>query len=327
VQHPAEHPTSRWQLNDYARDQHTLTPYPGTPPGTYALMTTVYRQADGFQLAAPVAVGSVSITCPSAAPALDPLKRLDAAFGPVTLLGVDWVDPTLDAGATLIFTAYWMPIATPGRDLQARLQLLHESGAVAAERIVPPIRADYPTTAWQPGCPLRAPLRIRIPAELRGGRYTVGLSLLDGDTPTQEAVVALGLVEVREPMRSYTPPAFEFAVGAEFGDVAELVGWTLTSDQVTLVWRALGANAQDYTVFVHSLASDDTILVQSDSPPAGGARTTTTWVAGEYIMDTHVLALSGGPVRLRIGLYEPSTGVRLTTDAGAEFVILTAELR
>jgi len=320
---PADFPTSRWTNDLYGRDLHTLTPYPGTPPGTYALMTTVYRRVDGFQLTAPVAIGTVTVTCPSEAPKLEPLKRLDAGFGPITLLGVDWVDPTLDAGATLSFTAHWSTRATPDRDLKAQLWLYDGSGAVAAERTVSPIRADYPTTEWQPGCPLRAPLRIRIPAELQGGHYTVGMVLFDGDTPTPEPAVTLGAIDVREPVRSQAAPVFEHFVGTRFGDVAELVGWSLAGDQVTLVWRSLGANTQDFTVFVHALASDDTIIGQSDSPPAGGTRATTSWVGGEYIVDEHVLALHAESVRLRIGLYEPATGARLSTDTGAEYVIVT----
>src|SRR6185295_10037380 len=42
-QHPGLTPTSRWSLDQYARDVHRLAFLPGTPPGEYHLRVGVYR--------------------------------------------------------------------------------------------------------------------------------------------------------------------------------------------------------------------------------------------------------------------------------------------
>ena len=322
-QNPAGFPTSRWSLDDYARDAHALTPYPGTPPGDYQLAASVYRQADGVPLSAPVPIGQVTVTCASASPALEPLTALDAALGPITLLGVDWSTPSLNVGEALTFTAYWDPLNGTDRSLDGQVYLIDAVGRIAANQSLQLVNDRYPTTAWQPGCPLRAPLDVRVPADLAGGHYSVALQVLDGSAAVGDAVV-LGEVDVRAPERSFEPPAYEHAVGSTFGSVAELVGWTHTEGgSLTLIWKALGTADVSYAVFVHALDAADTIISQSDSPPLGGARPTTSWIADEYLSDTVTLADVGSVVRYRVGLYDPVSGARLTTADGADFVILT----
>ena len=105
--------------------------------------------------------------------------------------------------------------------------------------------------------------------------------------------------------------------------MAELVGWTRTDEgSIRLIWKALSTSDVSYTVFIHALDTTDTILSQSDSPPVGGARPTTSWIVGEHLSDTITLANTAGAVRYRVGLYDPISGARLTTPDGADFVIL-----
>ncbi len=51
--------------------------------------------------------------------------------------------------------------------------------------------------------------------------------------------------------------------------------------------------------------------------PADWQRPTTGWLPGEVIIDSHVLMLPDplpeGPLSLRVGLYDPDTGLRLMT--------------
>ncbi len=322
-QNPAGFPTSRWSVDDYARDAHALASYAGTPPGDYQLAAIVYRQADGVPLSAPVTIGHVTVTCPPASPPLEPLTGLDADLGPITLLGVDWTTTSLNVGDDLVFTAYWDPQNGTNRNLVGQISLIDAAGRVAASRTLALVNEDYPTSAWQPGCPLRAPLDVRVPADLKGGHYDVALQVLDGSAAVGDAVV-LGELEVRAPERSFEPPAYEHAVGATFGSVAELIGWTRADDgSLRLIWKALGTSDVSYTVFVHALDATDTILSQHDSPPLDGARPTTSWIAGEYVSDAVTLRNAAGALRYRVGLYDPISGARLTTPDGADFVILT----
>ncbi|HIP87926.1 MAG TPA: hypothetical protein EYH27_05765 [Anaerolineales bacterium] len=127
-------------------------------------------------------------------------------------------------------------------------------------------------------------------------------------------------------------------VGARFGDVAELVGYDLANDQVTssegvaltLYWRALeGAATAEYVVFTHLLTPDGWLIAQHDGPPAGGARPTTGWVAGEVIVDPHVLVFNDegaaytGEARLAVGLYlGGAPQARVSLAGGGDHVVL-----
>jgi len=67
-----------------------------------------------------------------------------------------------------------------------------------------------------------------------------------------------------------------------------------------------------------------------DSPPAGGNRPTTSWVAGEYIVDEHALTLEDtayrGRARIEVGLYDPDTGQRVLLSGGADHLVLPGEI-
>jgi hypothetical protein len=142
--------------------------------------------------------------------------------------------------------------------------------------------------------------------------------------------------EVPTPLPTDTPPAvaLDQAVGARFGDFAELASYNLPSTQfstaqavpLTLYWRGLaGASPVDYVVFTHLLAEDGHLIAQHDGPPAGGTRPTGTWVNGEIIEDFHPLAFQDtgytGSARIAVGLYDPSTG-RVLTQGGGDRVVL-----
>jgi len=120
-------------------------------------------------------------------------------------------------------------------------------------------------------------------------------------------------------------------VQALFAGKIQLTGYALDGRQVEagqvvrlrLGWKATVKPDADYTVFVHVVGPDGRIWSQRDSQPGGGFRPTTTWVAGEDILDNHALLLGAdvppGEYQLLVGLYEPATGnrLRLADSAGA----------
>lgn len=87
-------------------------------------------------------------------------------------------------------------------------------------------------------------------------------------------------------------------------------------DEFTLLsyWHADRPSDSPLRIFVHLVASDGTILSQSDvlGVPA------TQWRAGDVIVQAHDLMLpsgaTSGPYLLHIGLYNPETGIRLLVD-------------
>lgn len=79
---------------------------------------------------------------------------------------------------------------------------------------------------------------------------------------------------------------------------------------VNLWWEATQPLATDYTVFVHYMRDGERIA-QHDGPPGLGHLVTTSWQPGDLILDRHTLGeLVPAPERdrLRIGLYDPTTG-------------------
>ncbi len=104
-------------------------------------------------------------------------------------------------------------------------------------------------------------------------------------------------------------------LNAQFGDGIELIGYALAPQRLTLAWRATSTPAHDYTVFVHALAADGSLVAQHDAPPT---LPTSTWKPGEIILDVHDFVLpSDQPLTLTAGMYRPDTGERLPISTPA----------
>jgi len=74
-------------------------------------------------------------------------------------------------------------------------------------------------------------------------------------------------------------------------------------------------------VYVH-LVCGETLRAQHDGVPAQGRLPTTGWVEGQWITDEHEIPLDTSVAcaspELRIGLYDPLTGVRVPTADGRD---------
>jgi hypothetical protein len=131
----------------------------------------------------------------------------------------------------------------------------------------------------------------------------------------------------------------ETGLGTVFGDpdsdvpVTEENGWIrLEGYSVTptvepggelllaLVWRSLQPVDYDYHVFVHLLDASGAKLDQRDGQPVQWMRPTSTWQAGEEIVDRYGLLLPAdlpvGSYAIVVGLYDPVSGQRLPVSAG-----------
>lgn len=109
---------------------------------------------------------------------------------------------------------------------------------------------------------------------------------------------------------------------ADFGGFVELLGYDLDVSRdcagselvLTLFWRRKGtAIPQDYKVFVH--LESDRLWGQADDMPGCSAWPTTTWRPGEIVADRHIVPVDAaappGDYVLKVGLYEPLSGMRL----------------
>ncbi len=102
---------------------------------------------------------------------------------------------------------------------------------------------------------------------------------------------------------------------------------------LTLFWQALQPSSGvaeravpiDYTVFVHLLGQHDRVLAQRDATPGLGSRPTSQWEPGQVVADPYLLALPEAAFTpdeavWEVGLYDASTGQRLTAADGADNV-------
>ncbi len=145
------------------------------------------------------------------------------------------------------------------------------------------------------------------------------LDILDANDRPAGNTVNLGAVMVGSPapttdLSGLTP------AGIHFEDQIELAAWRASTRgnelRLEFGWRALDRPLADYTVFVHLLDSAGSIVAQQDVPPGGTSNPTSLWAPGEVVLTD--IALPGGGVKLRVGLYEPVSGRRLaiTSPAG-----------
>ncbi|MBK8136111.1 MAG: DUF2142 domain-containing protein [Chloroflexi bacterium] len=90
---------------------------------------------------------------------------------------------------------------------------------------------------------------------------------------------------------------------------------------VTLYWTPIRTSETDYSLFLHLLTPDATIVGQVDSYPSGGLRRTSLWYAGQVYPDTYQIRITeplppGTLLRLEMGWYDARTGERLPAYDG-----------
>lgn len=334
-------PTLEWQAGEWAWDSREVAVLPGTPPGTYDIVLTLFDRAtlqpltltDGAgSVVGPTAViGQIAVETPAFATAIDPQYRADAPLPGtgLTLRGYNQDRTTAVPGDPFLLTLFWERTADAIPDA-IKLALVDAAGAPAHAWDVPVIRAGFVNADWPVGETLRAQHALRIPAGLDSGTYRF---VVQGEIPLETLVVTA-------PERTFDAPAPETGTTvvwdgrALFGEQIALrrVAVSPPADAgegvpltVTLLWTAVGDVPQSYRVFVHLVDAQGNIVAQSDGEPANWRRPTSGWVPDEFIVDSHALLLPAerpsGPLSLRMGLYDPATGARLPTAGGDALVV------
>ncbi len=346
---------SGWQ----AQDVLGLLIPAGTPPGQYDLEVAV-RPADSQEALEITAtdgsrLGQASSLFPLVVgPAGHPVgpERLPiASYRPLDLGdGLRFLGYTYDAAAVAPgeerkVTLFWQATGTPEADYKAFVQLLDERGGLASNWEEPP-GAGYATSRWSPGTLIRTQASFRPRAGLADGSYALVAGLFrpsNGDrlqTAGGSDHLALGEVSVRGRMHDTRPPAPMHATDVLLGNNARLLGYDVAAPEggyqpgasfgLTLYWQARDSSERPYAVFAHVLAEDGTIYGIGDAQPGGGKLPTTGWLPNEYLRDEHTITIDAGapPGRYRLvaGMYDPATGLRLTTPDGLDQVVLDDRL-
>jgi hypothetical protein len=298
-QHPGRVPTSRWALDQYARDTHTLLSLPGTPPGTYHLLITVYadRPLSVLQDNAPIGVeydlGTVTVT------RADPQPP-----GPLRLVDLEMAGRTVSVGDTLSFTMLLNSGNDPIPGLAATLTLADSSNQPFFSASISPAGPDYLSEQWTPNELIRYPHSVLLPPELRSGPARVSLTFVDGQGTVAVGPFDLGEITIIAPDRSFVIPPMSQRVDHDFDDSIRLLGYDLDSDSITLYWQSLQPVSARLTVFVHALDANGAFVAGHDASPA---RPTTGWLSGEVIADAHPVAVGD---HFEVGLYDPISGER-----------------
>lgn len=158
---------------------------------------------------------------------------------------------------------------------------------------------------------------------------------LDASPPLAPAgwappTVEIGAVRLAGGEPEPTPPraVFGFGPDATRASTEALVGldsWSHAALRpgapftITLTWRSLSPPSRDLTTFVHVVDASGGNVAGADAPPVGGTYPTTWWRPGERVVSRHVATLPpdlpAGAYTLRIGWYDPDTGLRLRAHA------------
>jgi hypothetical protein len=336
----ADFPSTRgWDLDRYALDSHEVEPLAGTPPGNYNVVLTVFDREDlaplsilterGEPAEPTLTLGQVEIAAPNHATesALGIRHPLEAAFGPVTLLGAHLDRDEAWPGDLAMLTLFWRASDTTAEEGSVHLTLVARDGSVAAEFDLPPTSSWHPTWLWQPGDVWRGRHIVRFPADLDDGDYTWYLSV----KPWAGSVKLPWTTRISAPDRAFALPPVQHPADVTLDGTATLMGFSLSANTlesgetltVTLVWRAEVTTLVSYRAFLHALDSGGSLVAQSDGIPAHWTRPTTGWIPGEYVTDVHVVTLPEdtrvGEYKLFAGLYAP-TGARLAAPDGSDSI-------
>jgi hypothetical protein len=287
----------------------------------------------------------------------DPVTAVptNAQFGPVTfaadngtiqLVGVE-MDPgqSVTAGGSPVkLVLYWRAVTAVDKDYLSSVHLLGRAYESVGSVNRYPAWGMIPTSRWQAGQIWRDEYHVYVdknaiaPSQLR-----VSVSLYDDDveknlTATWPDGTAVDLLLAGEPARlvagsdRVTIPQTQLNV--PFAEGITLAGYDLVPGDpvsLTLYWQASSQPARDYTIFVQLLDADNTQLAGADAPPVNNFYPTSLWQKGDWIDDLHHLPLPAdllsGVYTIRVGLYDPATGARLTRlDGGGDSVELMLQM-
>lgn len=329
--------SDQWPAGAFVRHPVRLHPPLGLPPGIYRLMVGVYEAESGIPWPVGEDVWFTSAAVLTAAGDEVPGDvRAQAVFGGrIALWTFELTGYPVQAGRYLHLTTTWGALQSPAEDLVLFVQLLDGRGRLVAAQEGPPAGGGFSTSQWISGQAVRDVRSLHVPADTPAGRYRLIIGWYrpadGGRLPARAArwparerdYWTLGhvLVSSRTPQR--TPPILPAELsGAQPAPGIELTGFTLSTRQVwaggtlelVLLWHRVGLIPGEYHVFCHLVDAAGAIWGQADGVPANGGMPTLSWMEGEYILDHRRIPVRGdapaGTYHLRVGFYDPQTGLR-----------------
>lgn len=235
---------------------------------------------------------------------------------------------------SLLLTTYWQrPPQLTAETSEAFDLFSHLQFAGQQFQANGPLGGSYPLSLWPPNQPfddqrlfILEEITATGKAYFEAGLYQLEqgeihrIDMIDGNGNVAGNQVTFGATWIGAP-----PPPLALAdftpLQVHFAEQLELIGWQWRQSQaadmleVSLAWRALDRMPTGYTTFVHLLDATGQIVAQHDQPPGSVDNPTSRWAPGEEALTVHQLTLPPdadlGELVLRIGLYEPVSGLQL----------------
>jgi len=311
------YPPTQWPTDKIVMTEFRLPLPEDMPPIDFAV------EVEPVSLRGAVTAGQVPVVRPGARdPAPSPKARFE---GGIELLSSQLAGDKFRAGYPLVGSLSWGAARAPAADYRLRVRLTDLLGREVAAGEMAPSAAGFPTSAWLPGDRVAGRLSLALPANLKGGTYRVQIGLLDeggAAVPVSRWCgssdwVSVGAVRVEAwPLVTELPDDIQHPLDSvRLAEVMRLRGYDLeqTADALalTLYWQAEQSPGTSYHVFVHLAPPDAPPVAQADGVPVNWQRPTTSWRAGEVIVDAYTIPLTGveaGQYNLLIGMYDPAAG-------------------
>lgn len=300
-------------------DIYWVTP-PTLAPGDYTLHVGLYEPNTARSLGE-IQTKPIPVT---AGPALTNERLvLENQFHPplqippeapdLHLLGHGFLDREMWSGHMVPLSLFWQVIHVP--------EAAHTvSFAIERHGEQYKVSPDYPIPIPYPGALVESSCVLQVPSGVADGRYLLTATVDDG---REQWNLSLREIRVCDRPHTYRVPKMQYRLAVTLGEGISLLGYDLTPasvkpDQdltVTLYWQAQASVDAWFKVFAHLIGPDGTLLSQHDGLPAEGAAPTSQWLAGEVIIDRHIIPIPAdapsGECTLYVGMYSPDTGDRL----------------
>jgi len=326
-------PTSAWAPGEWADDALTLKPPERIPPGVHGvqLIVTDARgaqlgawDAEGKFLGVRVSLGNVEIEPPAKpAGAAQCAEGRAIAAGPLEACVPALPTQTAPSGDSLTLPLTWSAVAPPRADYSVRWRLLDDAGSVALEQVA--ALSPYPTSRWREKDSFEARYDLRLEPTLPAAAYSLRFNVLTPDgQPLWTADERLTSVEVLHRERLFDlPDDVGHPLDLTLGDRIHLRGFDLARTEaapdgslpLVLYWQGEGPSDVDYTVFVHLVGPDGQLRGQVDRFPDAGAAPTSSWAAGQVVVDQIALPVAAdaptGAYHIAVGMYDAASGGRL----------------
>lgn len=266
-------------------------------------------------------------------------RQLNIAFGDcMKLLGYE-VDPTIaQAGHSLAVTLYWQAICPIDRNYSIFVHLLDDLESVVAQEDTFPGLGSLPTTQWQPGDAIADMYLLQIPTRTVASSFAqLEVGVYDFNTGERLAVHSAEGELLADQVRfasleieSEVEPPHLVGVFFDFEHVLALAAYDLDQPIVspgqkihlTLYWRILAETEEDYWVLARLVGKEGQLLLEETHRLQFNDLATSALSSGQILQDEHVLAIppectEPAIYELRLSVYSPVTGQRLTIAGGA----------